>query len=224
MAKRLFAIFVSVTLLLVGVVYVASAQEQDPEFECPPSDGVCWLYDHDQQTMTWYGATDGSCDIHQATGEPLDMARAGYAISVTTEVTMSLVGFGTIDGEPIDWDGGEGVIVPPGSHSVKSPGDSGGVRLSPLSGFGWKADLTTPSPEPTATVQLTLTVPTAEAEAVEAEPIQATFMQVLPGLLLAVVLVLLVVFGRRGSDADTGDAQVDPSDAPADADADADAD
>jgi len=48
--------------------------------------GKCWRYDDNLRTMTWEGNSDGSEDIWQPTGEPIQKIREGYTAIFTTIV------------------------------------------------------------------------------------------------------------------------------------------
>jgi len=104
---------------------------------CPPNDGICWSYDNNAETMTWYGASDGSCDIHQAMGLALDSIRGGFTAHFTTTVKgVLLITVGEVNGTPIT--GTIEITLPSGDNTVTSPGPSGGFRWTPLEGIGWR--------------------------------------------------------------------------------------
>ncbi len=108
----------------------------------PPCYGRCWQYDHSARTMTWTGPTDGTEDIWQPSGEPLQRIRDGYTAIFTTSVPGEISACVlAVNGQPIK-NSCDGVLyqVPPGTYRVTSEGPNGGFRWCPLTGYGWRVN------------------------------------------------------------------------------------
>ena len=95
--------------------------------------GNCWEYDHVARTMTWTGPADGSEDIWQAEGIPLDTIRAGYTAVFVTSIPIEMeICVGEVDGSVIGTQCTPQVIkIAPGTHRVISAGPQGGFRAHP---------------------------------------------------------------------------------------------
>jgi hypothetical protein len=95
--------------------------------------GNAWVFDDNARTMTWVGPTDGSEDIWQADGEPIQKIRAGYTAYFSIDVSMKMkISIGTVDGKLISRQAHEKtIVITAGKHSVVSRGPQGGFRVFP---------------------------------------------------------------------------------------------
>lgn len=121
----------------------------DEPTTCPPLDGVCWS--KTDYGWDWNGDNTGMADVHQAAApEVLEHVRAGGTITLTMTVPTQVIDtcfvsvyqdgnmIGSHDSceqmeTPILLEPGEFVLVGGG-------GESGGWRVSPRKGFGWRVD------------------------------------------------------------------------------------
>ncbi len=105
--------------------------------------GKAWQYDNAARTMTWVGITDGTEDIWQPGGEPLQKIRSGYtAIFTTTVLGEILACVLSINGENVK-NSCDGVLyqVAAGTYQITSANnDAGGFRWCPLVGYGWRSN------------------------------------------------------------------------------------
>jgi hypothetical protein len=105
--------------------------------------GTCWEYNASAQTMTWTGAPDGTEDIWQAAGEPLEKIRGGFTAIITTTVPGEIFAcILSVDGNIIKRSC-DGVLyqIPAGTHKITSASNSvGGFRWCPAVGYGYRAD------------------------------------------------------------------------------------
>ncbi len=105
--------------------------------------GQCWEFDDNARTMTWTGFTDGTEDIWQPSGEPLQNIRSGYAAIITTSVPGEIFAcILSVDGKSVK-NSCDGVLyqIPAGTYRITSTSnDVGGFRWCPLVGYGYKAN------------------------------------------------------------------------------------
>jgi len=103
--------------------------------------GECWEYNDNLRTMIWAGITDGTEDIWQPAGEPLQKIRDGYTAIITTTVPGEIFACVlTVNGEKIkDSCDKDLYSLPPGTYQITSKNSSiGGFRWCPLIGYGWR--------------------------------------------------------------------------------------
>jgi hypothetical protein len=103
--------------------------------------GNCWQFDANAQTMTWTGLSDGTEDIWQPAGEPLQNIRSGYTAIITTSVPGEIFACVlTVNGQSVMSSCGL-YQLPAGSYQIKSANSSvGGFRWCPSIGFGWRTN------------------------------------------------------------------------------------
>jgi hypothetical protein len=103
--------------------------------------GQCWQYNDNTRTMTWTGLTDGTEDIWQPPGDPLQKLRIGYSVILSTTVPGEIFACVlTINGKVVK-NSCDGVLyqVPPGTYQITSSNNNvGGFRWCPLVGYGWR--------------------------------------------------------------------------------------
>jgi len=101
--------------------------------QCPPEDGICWNIS--DNTMTWYGQQDGSVDIHQGDATSLAAIRGGTTAVFNYTVPCTLIiTSGVVNGTPVS--GNQNLTA--GAYQITSPGQSGGFRVTPINGQGWR--------------------------------------------------------------------------------------
>lgn len=103
--------------------------------------GQCWQYNNNLRTMTWTGLTDGTEDIWQPSGDPLQKIRSGYTAIITTSVPGEIFSCVlVINGQNVK-NSCDGVLyqISPGTYQITSANSSvGGFRWCPLIGYGWR--------------------------------------------------------------------------------------
>lgn len=103
--------------------------------------GNCWQYDTNARTMTWTGPTDGTEDIWQPQGEPLQNIRNGYIAIITTTVPGEIFScILTVNGQPVQNSCGL-YKISAGTYEITSSNSSiGGFRWCPAIGYGWRVN------------------------------------------------------------------------------------
>lgn len=111
----------------------------------PPSSsqlcfGNCWQYNDNSRTMTWTGLTDGTEDIWQPAGDPLQKIRSGYTAIITTSVPGEIFACVLkVNGQSVISSCGL-YQISAGTYQITSANSSvGGFRWCPAIGFGYKA-------------------------------------------------------------------------------------
>jgi len=105
--------------------------------------GNCWQYDENARTMTWTGLADGTEDIFQSSGEPLQKIRDGYTAIIKTSVPGEIFAcILTINGNASK-DTCDSVLyqIPAGTYRITSASnDVGGFHWCPAIGYGWRVN------------------------------------------------------------------------------------
>jgi hypothetical protein len=93
--------------------------------------------------MTWMGLTDGTEDIWQPSGEPLQNIRDGFTAIITTTVPGEIFAcILTVDGKVVK-NSCDGVLyqISAGTYRITSAGSgAGGFRWCPAIGYGWRVN------------------------------------------------------------------------------------
>lgn len=103
--------------------------------------GGCWQYDTSAHTMTWTGPTDGTEDIWEQQGEPLQKIRGGYKAIISTSVPGEIYScILSINGKAVKNTCGL-YQISAGKYEITSSNQSvGGFRWCPVVGYGWRTN------------------------------------------------------------------------------------
>ena len=120
-----------------------ASQVEPTAFSYCYGNGNCWKYDTNAQIMTWTGSTDGTEDIWQSAGEPLEKIRSGYTAIITTTVPGEIFAcILSVDGKSVK-NSCDGVLykISAGTYKITSASNNvGGFRWCPVVGYGYRAD------------------------------------------------------------------------------------